>query len=296
MAQRDRLLPVHVVQGMGRLGLLARDVVEGFITGLHGSPYHGFSVEFAEHRKYVPGDAVRDLDWKVYARSDRYFIRRYKEETNCRCRVFLDASGSMDFGDGDAHKLDYGRRLAACLAYLALRQRDAAGLTICADGTSSDLPASAKPGHLGLLLDALEQSRSGGVSTLARRLTEHAERERRRGIVAVIGDLLDDETAAATALRHLAHRGHEVLLFHLLAPEEETLPYRHIGEFIDLETKARLRVDPQSLRKEYVARIQAFRQSIRQACGDAGVDYVPVRTDVPLAHLLPRYLARRAKV
>jgi uncharacterized protein (DUF58 family) len=319
-----KLLTPESASALGKLTLLARNVVEGFITGLHASPFHGFSVEFSEHRNYAPGDDLRDLDWTAYARTDRYVVKRYKEETNLRCRLLVDASASMDFASGDAKsktprpdplpkgerakqktrkdqeeapitKLAYACRLAACLAYLMIRQRDAVGLTICRGEATEDLAPSAREAHLAEIFRRLEAVLSGGTPDLPRTFHETAEVLRRRGLVVVLSDLLDAEEAMQKALRHLRHRRHEVILFHLLDPAEEDLPYRRIGEFVDLENGARLRVDPPAIRAEYRQAVRDFRQRWRRFASDSGIDYMAVTTAEPIQELLVRYLVRRAK-
>lgn len=295
MGSRYRLLSPQAVSAMGRLPLLARNVVEGFITGLHTSPFHGFSVEFAEHRKYTPGDPLRDLDWTAYARTDRFFIKRYREETNLRCRILLDASGSMGFTSHEVSKLEYACCLAACIAYLGSRQRDAVGLTVCNDEAGEDLPPAARPTHLVRIMDRLEAVRAGGAPSLSRAFHLTAEQMRRRGLAVVISDLLDAEAAISKALKHLRHRRHEVILFHLLDPAEEELPYRQVSDFVDMETGERLMVDPQALRAEYSEEIEAFRTRYRRLCSDTGIDYVGVNTAEPFERMLLRYLVRRSR-
>lgn len=290
-----RFLTPAAINAMGRLPLLARTVVEGFITGLHTSPFHGFSVEFTEHRKYTPGDPLRDLDWVVYGRTDRYYIKRYREETNLRCRILLDASASMGFASQATSKLEYACRLAACLAYLAIRQRDAVGLTVCHAEGVSEIPPAARPAHLGRIMELLETTRAGGNPSIASAFHETAERMRRRGLVIAISDLLDPEEELIGALRHLRHRHHDVILFHLMDPAEEELPYRHISEFVDMETGESLMADPQTLRQQYREAIGDFRQRYRRACSDSAIDYMEVNTAEPFTRLLWRYLVRRSR-
>jgi uncharacterized protein (DUF58 family) len=295
MPEDVRQLSAATAAALGKLPLLATQVVEGFITGLHASPFHGFSNEFAEHRKYVAGDALRDLDWRAYARTDRYYIKRYKEETNLRCRLLLDTSASMRFASGETSKLQYACRLAACLAYLCHRQRDAVGLCLCGARGARDLAPSAKAAHLVELMRQLESVEAGGVARLENALEEVAERMHRRGLVVVLSDLLDNEDTLLRSIRHLRHRLHEVVLFHILDPAEEELPYRRIHEFVDLETGEELRVDPQGIREAYRAEIEAFRRRFRGLCHDRGIDYAAVTTSEGYEETLFRFLARRAR-
>lgn len=292
---RERAIPHDPADSLGRLALQARRVVEGFLTGIHASPYHGFSAEFADHRKYTPGDPLRDLDWSAYARTDRYYVKRYKEETNLRCALLVDASKSMDFAGGDGPtKLDYACQAAAALAYLCHRQRDAVGLTVCAAGRVADLPPSARPAHLGLIFERLETLRAVGTPDLPTRFEETARRLPGRGLVIVLSDLLDGEAELTRALKHLRHRRHDALLIHLLDPAEIELPYGRIHDFVDLETGQSVRADPNALRDAYREEIAAFRDRYRRFCNDTGIEYVPAATDTPLPALLAPVLARRA--
>ncbi len=291
----NRFVSPQALSALGRLPLLARDVVEGFITGLHTSPFHGFSVEFAEHRKYSPGDPLRDLDWTAYARTDRYYIKRYREETNLRCCLLLDASASMGFASAEISKFDYACRLAACIGYLAMRQRDAIGLTIAGGDEEKRLPPSSRMAHLGLVMDMLEAAKPGGVPAIPAAFHNAAEYMRRRGLVVAFSDLLDGEEELVKALRHLRHRRHEVILFHILDPAEEDLPYRHVSEFIDLENGEKIKVDPQAVRAQYQKEIASFRARYRKLCSDCAIDYVAVNTSEKFETLLMRYLVRRSR-
>ncbi|MBN2713589.1 MAG: DUF58 domain-containing protein [Planctomycetes bacterium] len=295
MAAGYRLLTPEAVSAMGKLPLLARNVVEGFITGLHTSPFHGFSVEFAEHRKYTPGDPLRDLDWTAYARTDRFYIKRYREETNLRSRMVVDASASMSFGSGGTTKLEYACCLAACIAYLAIKQRDAVGLTVCSGDRTEDIQPASSPAHMGRIMDLLESVRASGTPELAKAFHDTAQHLRRRGLAVVFSDLLDSEQELIGALKHLRHRKHEVILFHILDQAEERLPYKNISEFIDMESGERLMVDPRALRAKYLEEISGFRNKFRRICSDCGIDYVPVCTDEPYEHQFIRYLIRRAR-
>lgn len=279
---------------MGKLPLLARTVVEGFITGLHTSPFHGFSVEFSEHRKYTPGDPLRDLDWTAYARTNRYYIKRYREETNLRCRLLLDASASMDFASGKESKLEYACGLAACLTYLAIRQRDAVGLTVCGKETA-ETPPDARSSQLGRIMKMLESTLAGGTPELAHAFHRAAEQMRRRGMVVVLSDMLDNEETMVKSLKHLRHRRHDVILFHILDAAEVELPYRNVTEFVDMETGESLKVDPQAIREKYKGEIAAFRNRYRRTCSDLKIDYVAATTDTPFEELLMRYLVRRSR-
>lgn len=297
MSGKAEYLSPKAVASLGRLGLVARGVVEGVITGVHSSPFHGYSAEFDEHRKYTAGDALRDLDWAVYARTDRYYIRRYKEETNLFCRILLDASASMNFAyDPEGlTKFGYGCCLAASVAWLCLKQRDSVGLTLLSGEKAQELAPSGKPAQMRRILDVLEHAKAGGGISLTDAFEETARRVRRAGMVVAISDMLEEEAPLLKALGHLRGRRHEVLLFHVLDVAEETLPYKHVSEFADLETGAKLLADPGALRRDYCAEIAAFRKRIKRACSERHIDYAAITTAEPFEDQLRRFLVRRKK-
>jgi len=298
---RKRLLSSEAIAALGKLPLLAQEAVEGMLAGRHASPFHGFSAEFSDHRKYTAGDAVHDIDWTAYARTDRYYVKRYREETNLRCSLVLDASASMGFAsagaaedkgaEGALSKLAYASRLAACLAYLAIRQRDAVGLTICQNGVADSLPPAGTQAQLAEIFRRLESVQACGASLLADALHAMAERLRRRSMAIILSDLLDDEVGLFKALRHLRYRRHSVIVFHILDPAEEDLPYERVSDFIEPESGARLRADPVALRADYQEAIAAFRRRCRQECSADNISYVEACTSEPFPRLLQRYLA-----
>ena len=251
--RRPRLLDPHFISKLTRLDLTARLVVEGFLTGLHRSPYHGFSVEFAEHRQYMPGDPLRHLDWRVLAKSDRKFIKQYEEETNLRSMLLVDTSASMGYGSHGVTKLDYARQLAAALAYLMLRQNDAVGMFAFATGRAELIPPRSTLGHARPLLLLLERLTPGGTTDFASSLHSLAERMTRRGLVILISDLLDDPERIAQAIHHFRHRKHEVLVFHVLDPQEVAFDFEREAVYVDLETGERVTTRPQELRTDYRA-------------------------------------------
>src|SRR5438874_1272361 len=213
----------------GGLGLVARSLVEGFLTGVHKSPYKGYSVEFAEHRAYAPGDEIRHLDWRVLGKTDRYFIKEYEEETNLKAFLLVDASGSMAYAGATQSKFEYARHVAACLAYLMLHQLDAVGLVTHDTRIRQIIPPRATAKHLLRVLQALEQTRPGGETALAPLWHELAGHQiRRRGLVVILSDCYDDQDRLLMALKHFRHRKHEVILFHVLAPEEIEFPFRRL--------------------------------------------------------------------
>ncbi len=296
------LLDQKTLARVGRLEFLARGRVAGAVSGRHRSPFRGFSAEFAEHREYVPGDDPRNLDWKVFARLDRYYIKRYMDETNLRAYLLLDVSGSMTYTGNQAakrdgarlSKFDYGRRLAAAIAWLFIHQQDAVGLATFDSAIRRFVPPRARPAHLRVLLETLHNSRPGAETALAPVLHEIAERAARRSMILLISDLFDDPDALVRALHHFRYRKHEVVLFHVIAEEERTFPFEDWSLFEDLEAPGeRLPVDPMSLRTAYREEVERFLHRLERECGRLRIEYVPMtsRTDFDLA--LAAYLIRR---
>jgi uncharacterized protein (DUF58 family) len=305
-AEQDALslLRPEALGKAGRLELIARGVVEGFVSGRHRSPYKGFSAEFAEHRQYVSGDDLRDLDWRVYAKSDRYYIKQYVEETNLRATLLVDASGSMSYTGRAAGKVDgqplskfqYARYLAATLAHLLIHQQDAAGLVTFDHAIGRYIPARSRPSHLRVLLDALADCSDGRETQLAPILHDVAERIHRRGLVLILSDLFDDPAEILNALHHFCFKKHEVLVFHILAQEELTFPFSRQAQFEDLEVAGRrVQLDARAIRAEYLDRIRTFLDEIRNACGRMNIDYIPVSTARPFDEVLSDYLSRRRR-
>lgn len=279
----------------GQLELLARLVVEGVMAGLHRSPFKGISVEFAEHRQYGPGDEIRHVDWRAFGKTDRYFVKEYEEETNLKAYLVVDASGSMGYAGASGPKLDHARRLAASLAYLMIRQRDAVGLATFDTEVRALIPPRSAPGHFSVLCRALEEARPGGDVGLSAVLESLAARIRRRGLVVVLSDGFDRLEPLLMALRHLRHRHHELLFLHVLAPEEEEFPFRGPTRFRSLEAPGQaVRVDPLTLRAEYLARFRAFRDTLRDEIRGMGADYHRASTAEPPARTLLDYLASRS--
>jgi len=297
MAQTpQRLLDPHFVSKLARLDLRARLVVDGFLTGLHKSPYHGFSVEFAEHRQYMPGDPLRHLDWKVLAKSDRKYLKQYEEETNLRATLLIDTSASMGYSSHGLSKLDYARQLAASLAYLMLRQNDAVGLFAFESGRGELIPPRSTPSHLRQLLVLLDRLQARGGTDFASSLHALAERVKQRGLVIILSDLLDDPERIAGAIHHFRHRKHEVLVFHVLDPQEVQFGFEREATYIDLESGERVTTRPQELRGDYRTRVQAWMERIRGFCIEKQADYVSVTTDTPYDRALLEYLSKRARL
>ncbi len=290
-----RYLDPAVIARLGTMELRAKTIVEGFISGLHRSPFRGFSVEFAEYRQYLPGDDLSTIDWKVYARSDRYYVKKYEEDTNLDCHVMLDVSASMSYASGEVSKLAYGSYLAAALAYLMHRQRDAVGFVAFDHEIIERLPARARPGHLKSVLLALSRLQPGARSDVSKPMHQLAEALSRRSMSVVISDLLDDPEAVIAGLKHLRFRGTDVIVFHVLDRAELTFPFEHAARFKDMETDAELLAVPQAVRKDYLRRLDEMRALYQRELRGVGIDYVPLDTSMPLDTALLAYLSTRAR-
>ncbi|GBD33696.1 MAG: hypothetical protein KatS3mg081_1682 [Gemmatimonadales bacterium] len=297
LARPDLFDPYEVAQ-LGGLELVAWGVVEGFLAGLHRSPYRGFSVEFAEHRSYQPGDELRYIDWRVLARSDRLFVKQYEEETNLRAMIVLDASRSMDWSGAERRltKLEYAKRLAAALGLILLRQRDATGLIGFDEEVRSVVPARSRTRHWWTLAAALDAIRPGGGTAAAPALRRVTDLLRRRGLVIFISDLLFDQHLALLALQYLRHRGHEVAVFHVMDPVELTLEGQPEARFEDPESGAAVVARPRELRAAYSERVQRAIQNWRAACRSGGIAYHHVTTDTPFGYVLRKATSRHARV
>ncbi|MBN1853240.1 MAG: DUF58 domain-containing protein [Pirellulales bacterium] len=300
-----RFLDPAALARIKSLSLAARGVVEGFIAGMHASPNRGFSIEFAEHRNYVRGDNLRHLDWRMLARTDRLYVKQYEEETNLRAQIILDTSSSMLYRSGKAlSKLEYSAYLVAVLALLMTRQQDAVGLTTCDEQLRLDMPARTSPRHFGEMMRQLEATcdqlqgagagKTGRGTDIANTLHRLAERFKRRCLVLLISDLYDDLEAMIHALHHFRHRHHEVILFHVFDEAEIEFPFHETAQFEDMETGARLQVDPSFVRDDYREQMQAFIDTYRKACADCQIDYIMTHTSVPYDLMLSRYLAKRS--
>jgi uncharacterized protein (DUF58 family) len=285
-----------VLARLGTLELKARTIVEGFLSGLHRSPFKGFSVEFAEYRQYIPGDALSTIDWKVYARSDRYVIKKFEEETNLDCHLLLDVSGSMGYGSHHGlTKFQYGAILAASLGYLMNRQRDAVGLTAFDENIVAMMPASSRPGHLRALLVALDRLKTEHRTNVAKPLHQLANTLTKRGMVVLISDLLDDPAEIIRGLKHFQFRGIDVIVFHLLDHDEIEFPFERATRFEDLETSEEVMAVPEAVRGHYLKGIGSLIERYRRELGATGIDYQLLDTNHPLELALASYLSTRAK-
>lgn len=276
------------------LNLLARQAVEGFISGLHRSPHKGFSVEFAEHREYTAGDDIKHLDWVAYGRTDRYYIKQYEQETNLRANILLDVSNSMGYRYGSpVTKFAYGCFMAACLSYLMCRQQDMVGVIGFDEKVRFHLPPHSTPAHLDRVFKQLEHAKPGKTTNIAPTFHDLANTLGKRGLVIVISDLYDDPTEIMKALQHFVFKRHQIIVFHLMDPAELDFPFKKTLTFTDMETNERLQVDPRYVRDGYIEEINAFTANYRRECGQRNIEYVLTRTDEPYDRFLLNYLARR---
>jgi uncharacterized protein (DUF58 family) len=291
----SRYLDPKTLTKIGNLDLKARLIVEGYISGQHKSPYHGFSVEFAEHREYSPGDDLKHLDWKVFAKSDRFYIKQYEEETNLRSYILLDTSESMKYASpGCISKLEYACYIAASLTYMLIRQQDSVGMVLFDNKVKKFVPASASPAHLRLLLHELKQIVPEQRTDTGSILHDLAERIKRKGLVVILSDLFDDPDKLLSGLQHFRHRRHEVIIFQILDDFETSFPFDNMTLFEGYEGWQELLCDPRSLRKGYLEEYQAFNEKMKRGCRNSKIDFVPVSTKHPLDVVLSAYLAARA--
>lgn len=295
---------------MANLEFIARHVVEGMITGRHQSPFHGFSVEFSEYRKYAPGDDPKHIDWKVMAKSDRVYVKQFEAETNLRAYILLDVSGSMGYGHGAAGgggwagrdedkgltKLQYCSYATAAMAYLLIRQMDAVGLVTFDREIRSFLAPKSGPQQLRAILTTLEQQEAHEETNISSSFHLLAERLHRRGLILVFSDFLDDPEQIVRGLSHFRHKKHEVILFHVKDADEEDFPFLDFLEFEDMETQQRLPVQARLVGPRYRERFRQFTQDLQRRCAEQGIEYVPLRTDTPVEVALLRYLGKRARL
>lgn len=297
MQEGLKYLQPSVVAQLSNMELRARLVVEGFITGLHKSPYHGFSVEFTEHRQYMPGDEIKHIDWKAYGKTDRYYVKEFEEETNLKSYLLLDASKSMDYrSENNLRKVEYASYIAAALAYLMVEQRDAVGLTIYDEKIRTLLPPRATKLYLKQILRELESLQSANKTGTARSLHEVAERIKRRGLVVVLSDLFDDPKEVATALKHFRHKGNEVIVMQVLDPMERSFAFGTDALFRDMETEEELPTQPWHIQKAYRESFQQFLDYYKRECRENAIDYVLLDTSIPFDKALFEYLNKRKRI
>lgn len=318
MSTAERYLNPNVIAQVGRLDLRAKFIVEGFLSGLHASPFQGFSVEFSEHRKYTPGDDLKDLDWNVYAKTDRYYVRKYQAETNVTGYLVMDLSASMDWcgvremekakvggtyhlhGAGAAEterltKFEYAICLAAALGYLMIHQQDPVGLVTVADKIRDVLPPKSKRTQLGNMLALLANLKPAGETNLAHGLHQLAAMIRTKSLIMVFSDLLTDPDELFKALYHLRHRGNEIILFHVLDEAEVEFPFEGLVEFVDVESSEELQLDAKGMRDDYQRGLAEFRTRLKEESSKANIDYVPLHTGITFDKALIEYLINRQR-
>jgi len=296
MSTAEKYLRPEVIRQVGRLDLRAKFIVEGFLAGLHASPFHGFSVEFSEHRKYVPGDDLKDLDWNVYAKTDKYYIKKFQAETNVTGYLVMDLSASMAWTyRQELTKFEYGICLAAALGYLMIHQQDPVGLITFAEKIQTSLPPRSKRTQLGAILAVLANLKPAGKTNIPGALHQLASMIRSKSLIMLFSDLLTEPAPVLESLHHLRHRGNEVILFHILDEAEVHFPFDGVIEFEDVEDDARLTLDARGMRPDYLRSLSEFQDFYCEECSRANIDYVPMDTSVGFDKALMEYLLQRQK-
>lgn len=277
------------------LGLHARFIVEGYMAGEHKSPFRGFAIEFTQHREYVPGDDIRHLDWKVLGRTDRYYLKQYEQETNYVASILLDGSESMNYGSGSITKLQYGKVMAACLSFLVLQQRDAVALTVFDTATRAYIPRTGNMASIHNIMSVLANYKATGETNIAAALHDLAGQIKRKGVVIIISDFLDNEDAILEGIQHVRFGGSEVVVFHIMDPFELEFPFRGMVEFEGLEKLPKLMTRPQEIKKSYMTQLQAWKTKIREGCERQNCHYALMDTSHPIHETLTGYLAFRMR-
>lgn len=297
MQDYRKYLQPETAAKIGNIELIARLVVEGFITGLHRSPYHGFSVEFAEHRQYRHGDETKNIDWKVFARTNKFYVKQFEEETNLRSIIAIDSSASMGYSSkGNISKFDYACYLSAALATLMINQRDAVGIALYDKEINKFLPPKSKPSYISEILKTLSNIKPSKETETANSLDKLAERIKRRGLIIIISDFFDDKEAVLQALKHFRHRSHEVLVFHILDPREIDFKLGDGASFRDVETGEEMVTIPYRIQNAYSEAVSEFTQYIRRECYNHNIDYNLIDTSKPFDKALRDYLTKRRKM
>jgi uncharacterized protein (DUF58 family) len=296
MGSPEKYLRPEVIRQVSRLDLRAKFIVEGFLAGLHASPFHGFSVEFSEHRKYVPGDDLKDLDWNVYAKTDKYYLKKFEAETNVTGYLVMDLSASMAYTyRQELTKFEYAICLAAALGYLMIHQQDPVGLVTFDTRIQASLPPRSKRTQLGTMLAVLANLKPSGETDVANCLHQLAVMIRSKGLVMLFSDLLTEPQPVLQSLHHLRHRGNEVILFHILDEAEVHFPFEGVIEFEDAEQHDKLTIDARSMRGDYLQTLGEFQEFYRRECAKADIDYVPMDTSISFDKALMQYLLQRQK-
>lgn len=295
MSESLNFLDPSVLAGLSNLEMRARVAVEGFLSGLHKSPDRGFSVEFNDYRHYYPGDDMRHVDWRLYARSDKLYVKQYEDETNVRCVILLDSSASMSYGTGSFTKLQYGVTLASALAYFIMRQRDAVGLIVFDEEIREFIPPKCRQTHLMRILRSLAGVENGAGTDVVKPLTDLAMSLRRKSFVILITDMLDDEERVIRTLQNLRAMGHDVIAFQIMDHAELDFPFTEATEFIDMENSESFITSPTAIRKSYLQHVNEFLEFCRRKCQGSGVDYCLMDTAQPLDQALSAYMLRRSR-
>jgi uncharacterized protein (DUF58 family) len=293
MPASKRFLHPEAIQRISRMDLRARHIVEGFLSGEHRSPYFGQSIEFLQHREYAPGDDLRRIDWKVWAKQDRLYVKQYEEETNLRATLVVDVSAGMRYGSGPLNKYEYASTIAVSLAYLLLRQQDAVGCISFDERVRRVTPIRSRMNHLQSVISTLENSEPADKTDLAKVLQNVAEETPRRGMVAIISDLFCDRAGLVKGLRLLRQRGHDVMVFHVMDDDELDFNFNGATRFEGLETPEYLNCNPRALREGYMAALGTFLDEVRRGCAQNACDYALIRTSRPLDAALAYYLSNR---
>jgi uncharacterized protein (DUF58 family) len=292
-----KYLNPSVISKLNSLELRARLVVEGFMVGLHKSPYHGFSVEFSEHRPYMQGDSLKDIDWKVYGKSEKYFIKQYEEETNLKSYILLDTSKSMNYAsEGNVSKLEYASTLVAGLSYMMIRQQDAVGLSLYSEKINKYLPPKASKTYLHEILKNLSDAKASDKTNTASSLHSIAEKIKRRGLVVIVSDLFDDVDSVLTALKHFRYKKNEVIVFQILDSQERNFAFGNDAKFKDMETEDEITTQPYQIQKAYKEAMSDFVGKIKTQCLNSNIEYNLIETSMPFDKALFSYIQKRAKL
>jgi uncharacterized protein (DUF58 family) len=293
---RTQIFTPEIISTLDNLYLKARLVVEGFIVGLHKSPYHGFSVEFSEHRAYGHGDEIRHIDWKLWGKTDRLYVKRFEEETNLRSYILVDQSKSMDYTSKDITKLQYAQILSASLAYLMLKQQDAISITLFDSKIRSYIPPRSKSSHLNVILSEMSKIKSGPETEIAPILHHSAESIKKRGLIVLISDLFDDPDKIINGIKHFRHKGHEVIVFQILDQQELELDFSKRTVFVDMESKEKITTEPWHIQSDYQKNIRDYCDYLKENCRRNNADYVQIMTHHPIDIALSEYLIKRKKI
>ena len=295
VAVKDYLKP-SIIKKIDNLYLRAKLVVEGFIVGLHKSPYHGFSIEFSEHRPYTFGDEIKFIDWKLLAKTDKLYIKQFEEETNLKSYILFDKSSSMKYASDNLTKFEYAKTICACLSYLMIKQQDAVGLTTFDKKVDISIPPKSKVSHLNYLLQVLDNTKINGETKISYVLHSLAESIKKRGLIILISDLIDDQQDVLEGLRHFRYKGHEVIIFHIIDNKEKEFNFNSPVNFIDLENNDSIKTDPRQIKADYKEAFIEFCENYKKECSKNHIDYIPINTSDSIDKTLIQYFIKRSKL